>query len=553
MKAKDYRRLARLSLKNRKKTTLQTVLGIAFGLVLLFPLLFIGIGFYGGFNIAVNQNPSFRTFFINYGQMKDNDTNVSTVNLEYQQNIESMSGISNIIDFNYITIKNDGYHPSYRIDQGNYIELKGNASRTHRGYGITIIDSKNASSPFLKGDYTYTKKPLYAGSVFSEGSASKGEIMVSTTFLRDLELKAESLIGHTLSLRSYAYPTSPYLASDSEETISQGSYLYNHELVPLFNNYKIVGVYDSDIYTKSSIRYRSLFYDNDSLKSVSPYNREYFWITSASLGNDGVEIAPRKIAKEISNPDGSNYNGYWYYYENAPVILAEDITRQGYCFFPYALGVELKTNYSPNYAHKSSYIEFNNFLNAKNAFDNIDSFYEDSSTFEGEKTINAEISLPGFKQYINFFDIFLYICIALLALGGVIFIATLLNLLNTLHFSVESSKGFLGICRAIGLRNKGVIRLFLNQVQYIFLYAYLPVVIIGGGACVGVKLIFDKIIKDSIKTTTSLTFTIEWWYIPIAFVVLFIITTLISILFSHLTASKVSKTPILNILSEENK
>ena len=557
MKRRDYRRLARLSLKSRKKSTRQTIVGITFGLVLLFPLFFIAFGFYAGFNIEVNKNPSFRTFFVNYTDTKQETYYITNAYEEYQEKIEDVGGITKKLEFTYLTMSHNVGHPSFSINNGKEVEMRGNSSRTHQGYGITVINKEYGVDPFLKGDYTYTKHPLYAGKTFTEGDASKGEIMLSTTFLSDFKLEADAVVGKTISIYNRVTPTQKgFNISTSEEEIIDSASLKEVVKIPYMVNFKIVGIYDSNIYTKSSIRYRSQFYDNGSLNSISPSNREYFWITNASLGAEGVTESPKRINKEIIN-DEHTYYQIWYYYANTPSKLAEEVTSEGYAFMPYGLGIYDRSEYNYGYT-TSQYIEFNNFASSKSAYSTIESYYYSSTelTEYGEgmtPAIGAEITLPGFKSYLTFYDMFLYICIALATLGGVIFIATLLNLLNTLHFSVQSMKGFLGICRAEGLHNKGVIKLFLCQIYHIFFIAYIFVVVLGGGICVGVKMLFDMTIQASFKEKTSLTFTIEWWYIPIAFGTLLILTTIISIVFSRLVASNASKTPILDILSEENK
>lgn len=552
MRRRDFRRLASLSLRARKKSTFQTVLGISFGLILLFPLLFIAIGFYGGFNQEVNKNPSFRTFFVNYAETTRNTNSVDMAALEYKENIDNIGGISKKIDFEYVSINNnDDLHPSFILGYDKKVDMKGTKSRRYNAYGMNIIDYQYGDDPFLKGDYTYSRNPLVAGNVFSTGTASKGEIILSTNFIKEFNYEASYVIGKKFSLFNYTFPTG-FSISDSESENHYNSSYGTIVEIPYLKEFTVIGVYDSEIYQKSSIRYRSQFYLNDSTMNTSPSNRDYFWITNASLGEEGEAIAPKRISHQINNDSGTFIEN-WYYYSDAPISLAEKVTSDGYAFIPRGIGVFHKDKYNMSFM-KSEFIEFNSFGSAKSAYTTIEKYYRDSSTFEdGEVVVSGEISLPGFKQYSSFYDIFLYVCIALAALGGVIFIATLLNLLNTLHFSVQSMKGFLGICRAEGLRSKGVIRLFLNQLYLIFFYSYFSVVIFGGGACVGLKMLFDTTLKASLEKTATISFTIEWWYIPIAFGILLLTTIIISLSFSRLVAGKASKTPILDILSEENK
>ena len=128
-----------------------------------------------------------------------------------------------------------------------------------------------------------------------------------------------------------------------------------------------------------------------------------------------------------------------------------------------------------------------------------------------------------------------------------------LNLINTLHFSVESSKGFLGICRAQGMKKREVVRLFFNQIMTIFVRGYISMIVIGGGACVGIEILFDQTLASQITEDSTMDLTLEWWYIPIALAILLALTTSLSVVISHLLVRKVNKTPVLEILSEENK
>ena len=163
------------------------------------------------------------------------------------------------------------------------------------------------------------------------------------------------------------------------------------------------------------------------------------------------------------------------------------------------------------------------------------------------------IAPKGFFVYQSFFDRFFFLCIGFGVFGSVIFAATLLNLINTLHFSVESMKGFLGICRAQGLKRRNIVRLFFNQISLIFACGYVSTIVIGGGACIGIKILFDRAIKEQITEDSAMNLALRWWYIPIALGVLLIITTALSYIISHLLVRRVNKTPILEILSEEGR
>lgn len=555
MKGRDYRRLARLSLKARKKTTRQTIVGISFGLILLFPLLFLALGFYMGFNQEVDKNVSFRTFNVSYVDRKASSNYVTYCYSENKEKIASLPGINKDIEF-----QNLGLYPfdlSYKIDEPEEPGKFNLDANARIAYNIYNIDKGN--DPYIDGDYKLNPAALVSGKYFSEGTASKGEVMVSSSFARKTGLRNSELVGHTLTLT-----TSASFGNDGMQVSTSNTESYMIDSLrdlddfDIVHNFKIVGIFSSTIYKSGSTR------DNIQKTLLDSNNREaeidtYFWFTSASLDPNGKSF-PEKIAQQVSNEDSEQvwYN-QWYYYETTPDEVAKSLNEDGYLYAPYGfctydIYATKRDNDTFKY-NSTELLEFNSFNSARNAFNTIEECLKNSTTVTGE-TISAnteKLALPGFTQYLAFYDIFLYICLAFSILGGVIFIATLLNLINTLHFSIESMKGFLGICRAEGLRRRGVVRLFLNQIYWIFFYGLIFTAVFGGGICVGIKMLFDNSVKSTFKDMTSLSFTIQWYYLPISFGILIVVTALISIVFSNLLAGKTSRTPILDILSEENK
>ena len=105
MRGRDYFRLAWLSLKAKKKTTIQTIVGLSFGLILLFPMLFVAIGFYGGFNAEINANPANRAMRVMYSEEKIESGQVFCYQ-EYEKEIDKISGIKNNLKFDYYYLNN---------------------------------------------------------------------------------------------------------------------------------------------------------------------------------------------------------------------------------------------------------------------------------------------------------------------------------------------------------------------------------------------------------------------------------------------------------------
>ena len=90
MKVKDYMRLAKVSLKSRKKSTRATVMGIAFGLILLMPIIFLGIGLNADLKKTINENPEMLYAQVQHHSTQDETPD--TVGSAYDWYSESMPG-----------------------------------------------------------------------------------------------------------------------------------------------------------------------------------------------------------------------------------------------------------------------------------------------------------------------------------------------------------------------------------------------------------------------------------------------------------------------------
>ena len=560
MKAKDYGRLARLSLKSRKKTTRQTVVGISFGLILLFPLLFIIMAFYGGFTQEINRDAGSRTFNINYVDKKlsnPNNTSITACYSEYKSTIENVKGINKTLDYTLnLTIVDELTPASFSIDGGKATNFNWNRRINRTTVGTVVIDSADAHDPFISADYwggARARIPLMAGNTFSEGN-SKGEVMVSSAFCTTYDIDQTSIVGRKLTFNTYTEPYGMSFSS-SETEINDTIGLRYSRNVACFKEYTVVGVFNSQIYNKNTVRKNAATIGNyqEDAKNANIY----FWISSDSLDPTGASYPTYKGVTKTETWDGEEHTYYneFAYYPEHPLTIGKTVTGDGYAYFPIGLGVVNNSCFDMNYK-VTEMVEYGTFDIAKAAYNEILTYYEDSydpAVIENASVQGSTFAPATFVVYLQFYDIFLYVSLGLAVLGGVIFVATLLNLINTLHFSIKSMKGFLGICRAEGLRRNGVIRLFLNQILWIFFYAYIATAILGTGICVGIIFGFNGAVSGLFEEMSSITVTLQWYYIPIALGILVVVTTLLSLIFAVLLAGKTSRTPVLEILSEETK
>ena len=135
--------------------------------------------------------------------------------------------------------------------------------------------------------------------------------------------------------------------------------------------------------------------------------------------------------------------------------------------------------------------------------------------------------------------------------GGIIFFATLLNLYNTIHYSVQSRRNYIGMMRAIGMKSRNVISLFFTEVLQIFLKSYFWTAIFGGLICCGLSYLFAEMMNSSYTEIISIKLTLNYNYILVSFGLLVVLNMIISVLFALVASFGVSKKPILDVLNED--
>lgn len=554
MKYKDYARLSKISLKARKKTTKSTVRGISFGMILLMPLLFILIAFHIDLNNEVDKDASIRVFNISYS---DNQTDESYTNFaleNYKGDIYNIDGIENVIEYNQYSFTNLAYsyggydsmispfdvtldNETFTLDE--YVE---NTEVTSNYVGVNVIDTGVGNDIFLKADYEVLKgeNPLVKGNTFSNNS--KTEIMVSTNFINHYNLNLDNVVGKKISI-SYRLQSDGSI-TDSETEINYSAYdTYYGIPVAIIKEFEIVGVFDSNIYNTEIRNSTQLEYFDDYMKYET-----YFWITKDSTTDSlGNSYLPKGLRiKEESG--GNTYYRNAYYYEDNPVNLAKKANNDNGAFIPIGFGV--RTNTSSDFINtSSSLLEFESYKAANKAVGLIENIYKKSSTSK-EAYVSSDFMQSTFENYRMFYNIFTYVCLILGVFGGIVFFATLLNLYNTIHYSVQSRRNYIGMLRAIGMKSKSVVALYFVEVFQIFKRSYIWTAIFGGGICAGLTLLFKFAMKSEYAQIITIDLSLNPIYILVTFVLLIIVNTIISIIFSLVACFSVSKKPILEVLVE---
>lgn len=566
MKYKDYKRLSKISLKSRKKTTRSTVRGISFGLILLMPLLFIVIAFHIGLNNEVNKDASLRVFDIAYSKDVVVDYNsIYTMNDKYSQKIYDLDGIENIIKYNNykfdnikqadingqyiytspfsITIDNQTFVLDYYMNNPENNQYNGNDKNT---VGMQVFDISLGNSVFIKADKEVLngENPLVAGDTFSKNSI--GEIMVSSNFLKQYNLDTEDVLNKTMTI-NYELSYAESATTSKSEHNTEELRLYQNIPVTILKDFKVVGIFNSDIY-KSEVRNNTQ--QNENYSDNMSYYETYFWVTNDSLqSSTGISSLPEVIRMEIET-DYNNFYQTYYYYGDTPLNLSNNAKNNKNVFIPLGMGAQKTSMGNSIIPEYNTLIEFESYSAANKSVGTINALYEEGAGSVEDPYIAADYMQRTFENYRMFYNVFTYASLVLAIFGGVVFFATLLNLYNTIHYSVQSRRNYLGMIRAIGMRGKDVVKMYFVEVFQIFKRSYIWTLIFGGGICFGICYLFDMIMNSEVGQVITIKLSLNPIYILVAFLIILIVNTIISIAFSLIACHNVSKKPILEVLVE---
>lgn len=559
MKIKDYFRLSKISLKSRKKNTSNTVRGISFGLIMLMPLLFIIIAFHVDLNKEVNKDSSIRVFDVDYVNNLYNDEYCRASLTQYKSEIDNIDGVEKYITYNQYYFDNIiSYMNNDEFERTNMLSIildnkeieldyyiknptisEYNDSYNQNYIGFNVINQEESNSLFLTSDYDALggKSPLIYGNEFSKNS--KSEIMVSTNFLLHHNLNETDVLNKKISIQSLFNFSGN--ASSSKTEVSSESLMYYRGLpLTIVKDFTIVGVFDSNIY-KTEPRINS-----ENRKTFSNLDYEtYFWITTDSMTKSSL---PEVVSIEEGN-DEYKYNMLLFYYAINPIDINKECINSNSAYFPLGMGAQ--TTYYDTHIEYNTLLEFESYKAANSAIPIINSFLVKSSTNQ-EAEASLEYLNYTFENYRMFYNIFTYISIGLAIFGGIVFLATLLNLYNTIHYSVQSRKNFLGMMRAIGMKTKEIKSLFFVEVLQVFLKSYIVSIIFGGLICGGICILFDYAMQSEYTKILAIKISLDPIYILVSFSILILVNLIISITFSMVACSSICKKPILETL-QDNK
>ena len=551
MKLNDYIRLGRISIKSRKKTTRHTILGISFGLILLIPVFFLSLSFNSDIKRVVNENKSISSIQIkstkNEEVIKTNEDFNNAISKNSLDILlgENSSLISEINSYEVIGFSSDS---KYIIASKEYEVLEeANSDNPENSYypEFKVIEhDKPVLNSYITDLNRNNKKFLAAGSNLSGG---RKEILVSERFANKIGVSPEGLINKTITIKAKGFNNYYNSVVDNDNDpnnkfIKENLNLEN-EYFNIINDFTIKGVISLDYYRMNEIT----AVDSD------------LWIDINSVYDNGAIIGPIMNIIRIKNS----------FEENGPLVEAllntyqEDLrtlenkaAQNGMLFFISPL---VKFNYKSSYSVGSKVFKsaplttmiqpksYNAGAKLHNIFKNN---YKQSFNISDDHFEYAA-SPKAFTQFSLLNRAGNIAIIVLIIFGGVILLATLLNLYNSIQFSVEARYNYLGMMRAIGARSRVIPKLYLVENMLIFGYSMPWTIGFSAVICLGLKLVIENLFNNRASSLFSAVIRLSFSYYFIALIIVLLFSFTISLLFSIIACLNITKRNILDNLSND--
>ncbi len=552
MKLNDYWRLAKISLKARKKATRSTVRGMSISLIIIVPVVFAIIALYSSVLPQLNKNPeSLYAIFTSsqnglvVPESKDGFSSIGNWSSAYEYLVDRKAAIENmdkdtlhyVFMDKYVSPNEDGkVYERIQIDGVNKplralpIDDSGMMSGTN--FSLAVVDEKDLGL-LAKSNYGVL------GDTHNKGFSQNGarQVILSRKYLKMAGLTDEDVYGKKISIYLREMSNGASFIVNGTET----NYLDHY----LLRDFEVVGVIGSEN-------------DNYNYMSRNDINFANIIVSSASYyGADGYPA----IANNYSCISANGYNRYVCDFGDVKTknerakdyVFTGCIDYGAYTLFSPVNDstgtlVPVEKNCYKYIPNKSSINPYGDLAaTMSEMYPAYKATYESKLTFE--------LSGVASEFYTNFSLINLILTIAMAIVGvfaGIILFAALVNLFNTIMHSVTSRKNYLGVMRAIGARSNTIPKLYLFEVLRVFARAFIWIAIFGGAICIGIKILFDYLFKGGLamglSETGTLVISISWGMIPVALLAVMALLIVIGLIYSIGCSWKLSRKPIMEIL-----
>ena len=520
MKRRDIWKLA--VMRARTSAGRRTSFTIAIGLMLLLPVVWLLLGFYGEIYADIDDTPPQLLFVYEYRDLDDiyvfgsmseqRYQNSASSNILTKSNVESSSGDKELAP-SWVTML---------YEQGELIA---------EGATLTIDHFDNlkvkAITPDSDGNYLPADTAEYLGKTASKpvtgaGFSSAGnEIYASARLLEKMGLSSSEALGKKLSLRiTLGFSNDQYIYDDNtvyddpHSCTAEGvEYIAPQGEVYVFYEFTVVGVIEN------------VYYEN--VKDETD-----IWVKRSSIYLDGADLMPKISVQDIYNEFGRLESVYVLTYPHANVAeLAEQAARNG-AFIP--LFSELSRfdgTALDNFTSTLAFVQYNDFSEAVKA-------YEEFLTFKGGGyNINGTDTpfTPKLAQAANNISTTDIICAVFGVVGIVTFAVSVINYMNAAAFNLRKRRAFLDMMKKIGITEKDRRTLIFFETAAIYVRA---AVLVGIVTLILIAIGAIVITMTLPEGSRGSYFTALAYVLPAALIIAAVMAVVVGIVFAYITAGE---------------
>lgn len=517
MRKKDYFVLAKEKNKYQKRQSRNTIIGIIISLCISIVCLFTLISFEYGIKSSANSEKDVATVELNYS-----DTTNCAINHSKKEYISKNNLIEDIVDYkvysvNFYTITRSLRDQSYIYP---VISLDNEVMERDNKYiiGDSILSYEDTSTIILDSEYSYLKKnneeALLAGSLFSDDNQ---EIMVSDLFVKQLGFSDyNEIIGKRIS---YQYK----LAAPGYSNRVQTEYEYELEELLLFQNYKIVGVFNTNIYNCPS-RWSSFFFSNyvDSLWCPM------FWVKDSSIKSAGCTV-------EYS------HQVYYYEYTANPVETFKTIAEDGYIALPFGFNT---LGFNDIREDSKQIIQCKNVQDVYKFINEVDKYLD-------YNTGNAYYFYYSLDAYFTFYPFFFYSVIIFAFFSIFLSILSFLNIYRIMEYSISSNMYLFAMERAMGATIKDIKGVYFAELLINYLKSVIISIGISGVLCLIFTLVINRYLRIDDFVDGCIKYSISFGYYPLIMILVILSFGIIIYFLASLLCNKIKKGALVNKLNGE--
>lgn len=515
MRSEEYIRLAKLSMKENKKSIRSTIVGLAFGFIILIPIIVLLLGVNLSISDRLNQVP-----YVLYYETSMSDYRVPTEDVISQEGlINTLSGDKHIDKFLNNSDSNIIVYEKYLLTDGSMYDYtaKVDYSINNGEYNrMNITDNSQYNIIDIDKSARYFPQNLtdkYDGGIFVNGYGEgfvgdgKGQVVVSEKLLFKWGLNPQDIYNQSLSIRSTGGINLTGVNSDISGYVCK--------------DYQVVGI------VKSAI--------GDMYEGGLDYMRSDIFFTSANVYKDGAAVLKPRYEVSSNHSKRLVYDNW----------LDRESLNEEYMMLGW--NATLKNdqfNYGVNNTFGTTFVygESETYRTLNRSITTLEKeFYSElSMDYNILRTSNT------YDQYETIYGITNVASLIFIIIGGVLALCAIINMYATIKHNVKRRKYYLTMLRAIGARDNVITRLYMTESVLMVTHANIWILTVGFILSVIIKYALGAILNSG---SLNLNLSISWFSIIVAVLSVVILLYALGLLLSYICSRRVSKDKITAVIN----